>query len=325
MHEDRMRPDVRRHLDHLAASHTPGVDRLDPSQARERAIAALADEDLPVGEIATTVDLSIPGPAGPLSARLFDARPQRGPGPVVVWFHGGGFVTGGIETHQGLCAEVARQMDLPVVLVAYRLAPEAPFPAAPDDAEATARWVAGSPGALGRTVTGVVLAGDSAGGTLSIVTAMALRDHPAPVPVHAHLAFYPSSDATHPYPSLEEFAEGCLVTQAAVQWYAGHYRAIPTDIRASPLLGDLAGMPPGVIVTAGLDPLRDQGRAYAAGLVSAGVPTVFREAAGSVHSFVLLRGAVPSARADVAHALAALRHAVDEATGAPPGHDPVRG
>ncbi|WNV86483.1 alpha/beta hydrolase fold domain-containing protein [Umezawaea sp. Da 62-37] len=155
--------------------------------------------------------------------------------------------------------------------------------------------------------TGLVLAGDSAGGTLAIVTATALRDDPAPVPVLAQLTVYPAPDGSKPYPSVDEFADGYLLTKAGHEWYHHHYAPDVTDVRASPLLGDLTGLPPAVVLTAGLDPVRDQGRAYAAGLVAAGVPTTFLEAEGNVHAFVLMRKAVPSSQADVEAALTALR------------------
>lgn len=301
------RPDVQALLAYLLSLGAPPIQELDPETARKSLLASLEAADLPMGELATVKDLSIPGPGGPIPARLLDPRADRLPGPVVLWFHGGGFVTGSIETHQSFCAEVARQLDLPVVLIDYRLAPEAPFPAAPDDAEAAARWLAGNPAELGREVTALVLAGDSAGGTLTIVTAMALRDDPAPVPVLAQLVIYPAPDDSKEYPSQREFADGYLLTQAGREWYARHYRPIRTDVRATPLLGKLAGLPPAVVLTAGLDPVRDAGRAYAMGLISAGVPTVFREAAGNIHAFVLLRRAIPSSQLDITEAVTALR------------------
>lgn len=302
------RPDVRALLDYLASLDAP-IQDTDPASARAALDASLPQADLPMGDVATVADLRIPiAGQRAIPARLFDARPTRGPGPVVVWYHGGGFVTGGLTSHASLCAEAARQLDLPVVLVDYRLAPEAPFPAAQDDAEAAARWIGGSPTELGRTVDALVLAGDSAGGTLAIVTAMALRDRSAAVPVRAHLALYPATDETRSYSSASQFADGYLLTEAGRAWYRKHYQPVSTDVRASPLLADLHGLPPAVVMTAGLDPVRDQGRAYAAKLITAGVPTTYLEAAGNIHAFVLLRQAIPSSQHDVRTALSALRH-----------------
>ncbi|MDQ2878556.1 MAG: alpha/beta hydrolase, partial [Pseudomonadota bacterium] len=210
-----------------------------------------------------------------------------------------------------------RVLDLPVISVDYRLAPEAPWPAAPDDCEAAARWIANSPGTLGRHITALIVAGDSAGGNLAIVTAMALRDAPAAVPVIAQLLFYPATDmaGTADYPSFTDFAEGYLLTRDGMAWFDAAYRAEATHIRSSPLKGDLAGIPQAVVVTASLDPIRDQGRAFAAALASAGVPVVFREAKGNIHGFITLRQAIPSSAGDVAGALAAIRDMIVEAEG----------
>jgi acetyl esterase len=128
----------------------------------------------------------------------------------------------------------------------------------------------------------------------------------------AHITIYPSTDLTRAYPSHDEFADGYLLTKAERRWYYDHYRPVVSDVRASPLLGNLAGLPPAVVLTAGLDPVRDEGRAYAAGLITAGVPTAYREAEGNIHAFVLLRQAVPSSQRDIAEAIRALREAIDE-------------
>jgi acetyl esterase len=130
-------------------------------------------------------DVVMPGPAGEIPLRLFDGRTERAPGPAVVFFHGGGFAIGNIDTHASMCAEIARRLDLPVISVDYRLAPEHPWPAAPDDAEAAARWIASNGAAFDRAFTSLVFCGDSAGGNLAIVTALALRYRPASVPLAA--------------------------------------------------------------------------------------------------------------------------------------------
>lgn len=307
-----VRSDVAAFLGYLNAVPGPKMHELEPAMARQAYRAMKDVADLPVGDLATITDLSIPGPAGAIPARLFDCKTTREPGPVMVFFHGGGFVIGDLDTHAGICAEFARVLDMPVVSIDYRLAPEHRWPASPDDCEAAARWVAGNPAELGRTATGLVLCGDSAGGTLTIVTAMALRDEPAAVPVIVQAPLYPAADLGQVYPSYEEFAEGYLLTRPGMEWFNDAYRADPADPRASPLRGSLAGMPPALVVTASLDPIRDQGRAYAAALIAAGVPTVFREAAGTVHGFINLRKAIPSAMGDVAALLAALKALVIE-------------
>ena len=308
-----VRPDVAAFLALVNALPGPRMHELAAPAARQMYAAMRTVADRPLGELATIVDLVIPGPAGAIPARLFDARAARAPGPALVFFHGGGFVIGNLDTHASFCAEAARVLDLPVVAVDYRLAPEHAWPAAPDDCEAAARWVAGSPAALARTVTAIGVGGDSAGGNLAIVTAAALRDAPAAVPVLAQLCFYPATDSSRAYPSYAQFAEGYLLTRDSLEWFEAAYRAEAGHVRASPLLGELAGMPPAVVVTTSLDPIRDQGRAYAAALVQAGVATVFDEVQGNVHGFITLRKAVPSSSGDVARALSAFSALLAEA------------
>ena len=311
-----VRPDVRQFLTYLNAMPGPRTHEMEPAAARAVMTATMDVADLPWGELAVVRDLSIPGPAGAIPARLFDARERREPGAAVVFFHGGGFVIGDLGTHASLCAEIARVLDLPVVSVDYRLAPEHRWPAAPDDAEAAARWVAGSPAALDRRVTSLVLCGDSAGGNLAIVATMDLRDRPAAVPVIVQAPIYPVVALGTDYPSYRQFAEGFLLTRASMEWFADAYAADLGHQRASPLVADLSGMPPAVVVTASLDPIRDQGRAYTAALAEAGVPVVFREAEGNIHGFATLRKAVPSSVGDTAAYLAAVRAAITEAEGA---------
>lgn len=315
MSEPDTRPDVAGFLSYLNGVPGPKMHEVGAVAARQLYEQMKDMVDLPLGNLAVIKDLTIPGPAGPIKAQLYDARASREPGPVVVFFHGGGFTIGNLATHASFCAEIARTLDLPVVAADYRLAPEAPFPAAPDDAEAAARWVAGSPAEIGRAVTGLVLCGDSAGGNLTIVVAIDLRDRPAAVPVIAQLPIYPATDYTRDYPSYEAFCEGRLLTRESMTWFQNAYSPMVDDLRASPVNADLIGLPPAVVMTAGLDPIRDQGRAYAARLIEAGVPTVYREAVGNIHGFVTLRKVIPSSQGDVAGFLAAARTVIAEAVG----------
>lgn len=311
-----VRPDVRAFLDYLNNVPGPKMQEQQPAEARAVYLALKDVADPPIGELAVIKDLAIPGPAGTIKARLFDPRATRDPGPVVVFYHGGGFVIGDIDSHASFTAEMARQLDLPVVSVDYRLAPEAKWPAAPDDCEAAARWVAGNPAELGRTATSLVLSGDSAGGNLTIVVAITLRDAPAAVPVIVQAPMYPAADMTKEYPSFNQFADGYLLTRDGMIWFADHYQADPLHVKGSPMVASLAGLPAAVIVTASLDPIRDQGRAYAAALVEAGVPVTFREAKGNIHGFITLRQAIPSSQGDVAGYLAAVKKAIVEAQAA---------
>jgi acetyl esterase len=302
-----VRPDVRTFLDYL--NNLPGPRHQDVGAVEARILMQKSRHvaDAPVGELAIMRDLAAPGPLGDIPLRLYDARAERGPGPLLVFFHGGGFVMGDLETHEPLCAHLAREFDMPVVAVDYRLAPEHPWPAGIEDAMAATRWLASSPDPLGRSVTGLVLAGDSAGGNFTIVTALALRDRPAAVPVLAQWPIYPAANPTKGYPSFEDFAEGYLLTRDGMRWFDECYAPDPKDWRYAPLLKSQQGMPPTLVTTASLDPIRDQGRAYAAACADAGVPTIFLEAVGNIHGFMNLRKAIPSSEHDIADGIAALK------------------
>jgi acetyl esterase len=301
------RPDVQMFLTFLNNLPTPKVHELDPVAARAQMVAMGPVAEAETGPLAVIKDLSIPGPAGNIPARLYDAREAREPGPVMVFYHGGGFVIGNLQTHEPYCAEAARALDIPVIAIDYRLAPEAPWPAAPDDCEAATRWIAAN-----IPCTGLIPSGDSAGGNLAIVTTMALRDRPAAVPVIAQFPIYPVVADHNDWQSYRDHSVGKLLTVEAMDYFMAAYAAEESHIRSAPLGYDHAGMPPTLIMTAGLDPLRDQGRAYAAALVNAGVPTVYREAVGNIHGFINLRKAIPSGQADIAGGFAALKAMIAE-------------
>jgi acetyl esterase len=308
-----VRPDVRAFLDYLNALPGPHTHEVGPNEARAMMLASRHVADAPVGELAVIRDLSCPGPGGEIGLRLYDAREERPAGPLFLFFHGGGFVLGDLDTHEPFCAEMARQMDMPVLAVDYRLAPEHPWPAGIEDCIAASRWAAASPAGLERQATGLVLAGDSAGGNFAIIVGLALRDEPAAAPVLASWPIYPAADPIRGYPSFEDFAEGFLLTRDGMKWFDDCYRPDGGDWRYAPLLKSQKGMPPTLVVTAGLDPIRDQGRAYAAACVEAGVPTIFREAEGNIHGFINLRKAIPSSDRDIAGCVAALKAILAEA------------
>jgi acetyl esterase len=323
MTEPWVRPDVRRFLDSLKANPRPVFSDELMAQIRKIPPETLPSLDLPVGDLAVVRNLSMPGPGGEIALRLFDSRARREPGPALVFYHGGGFVVGSIDTHAGLAAEIARQLDLPVISVEYRLAPEHRWPAAPGDAEAAARWIAENGAVFGREFTGLVLCGDSAGGNLASVTALALRDQPAALPVRMQIAIYPKADSSREYPSGKAFADGYGLESANTSYFGEAYRADPTHWRASPLLADQSGLPATLVVTAALDPLRDEGRGYAARTIAAGVPTTYREVRGTIHGFASYRGVIPSAQTDLAAILELARAMIREAgagrAASPPG------
>lgn len=300
-------PDVKLLLQLMAASRQPPIEAMSPAEARAMRKASKVETEPPVGELGLIRDLSCPGPAGAIALRLFDVRAERSPSDVIVFTHGGGFVFGDLDSHASLCAEISRQMDLPVIAVDYRLAPEAPFPAAPDDALAAAQWIAANGAATGREAKRLILLGDSAGANLAIVTAVALRDAPAAVPVAATCLVYPVTKTCRDEGSGHDFTEGYFLTQAGMHWFDGHYRAPDHDPRRNPMVAGLGGLPPTVIITASLDPLRDQGRALAGELARAGCEVVYLEAKGTIHAFWTLRKLLPSSAADVARTLAHLK------------------
>ncbi len=308
-----VRGDVGAFLGFLNGLGGPELSELPIADARASYLAMVPIAEADPLPLAVIRDLSCPGPAGDIPLRLYDPRESRDAGPVVMFFHGGGFVIGDLDSHHALCTEIAAGLDLPVVAVHYRLAPEDPFPAAPDDCEAAARWVAGSPAELGRQVTGLVTTGDSAGGNLTLVVTRALTESPAAVPVVVQTPLYPATDESSDG-SMAEFAEGHLLTKAAMEFFMGSYAPESGNARAYPLYGDVAGTPPTVLVTAGLDPLRDQGRRYAAKLIEAGIDVDYHEKRGSIHGFLNLRKAIPSAQTDTLAIIAAMKAMLLRAT-----------
>ncbi len=299
MSEHFIRPDVAAFLSFLNAQPGSKMHEMSIDDARLSMVlvGSLAEAD--IGPLAVIRDLSIPGPAGNIPARLYDARENRGAGPVMVFYHGGGFTIGDLEIYGPYCAEAARQLDMPVVSIDYRLAPEHRFPAAAVDCEAATRWIAESPAELGLHVTGLVTSGDSAGGNLTIVTTMALRDNPAAVPVLVQHPIYPVVTDSTDWPSMRDFADGFLLTADSMNYFTDAYGADNNDCRGAPLKFDHTGMPPSLVTTASLDPLRDQGIAYVEALKAAGVRVEYRSAEGNIHGHITLRKAIPSAQDDV--------------------------
>lgn len=304
-----IRPDVQLVLGMLEASEAVPLDQMEPPAAREAYIAMRYLVDAEPTDLAIVKDLTCPGPGGDIKLRYYDSRKSREKGPAILFYHGGGFVIGDLESHHPFCTEMAAQMDLPLIAVDYRLAPEAPFPAAPDDCEAATRWIVdhGSE-ALGIEIDGIIPCGDSAGGNLAIVVAQQLQKKPAAVPVIAQVPLYPVVDSTASEGSMQEFGEGFLLTKASMDYFTGHYQSVAGDPRTDPIHGDLANSPPTVLMTAGLDPLRDQGRDYGAKLINAGVPVTFIEAKGNIHGLICLRKGIPSAQKDVDNICNALKN-----------------
>ena len=221
--EHYVRDDVRGFLDMLEQMGGKGVEEVgaDEGRAQMRAMSAVAEAE--PRAMAVQKDLTCPGPAGTVPIRFYDVKAERGPSPCVIFIHGGGFVIGDLDVYNALCTEISHHLDLPVVSVDYRLAPEHAFPAAPDDCEAVARWVASSPDELERDITGLIITGDSAGGNLTIVTTNQLMNEPADVPVVVQAPIYPVASDTSQHSSFAMFTEGFLLTGAAMAWFNDQY------------------------------------------------------------------------------------------------------
>jgi acetyl esterase len=258
-----------------------------------RLMVTLMDEPAPA--LPRVEDIRIPGPAGEIPARVY--APSVGtPLPSVTYFHGGGWVQGDLETHHGLCARLAAHAGALVVAIDYRLAPEHKFPAAVEDCLAAYQWVRGRGRDIGADPGRGAVAGDSAGGNLAAVVSQSAAAAGAPVPT-CQVLIYPALDFSLDTESHRDLELGHIIPRERIEWYAQQYlgsEADKTDLRASPLRApSLAGQPPSMIVTAGFDPLRDEGRDYADRLRAAGVEVVYREYPGQIHAFVSLTKAIP--------------------------------
>lgn len=303
-----IRPDMKAFLDMMAQVEGPKLADMTLEEARASYVALHNLADRPARELPVIRDLACPGPAGDIPLRFYDARESReGPTPVIVFFHGGGFVIGDLDTHHALCTEIAALADLPLVAVHYARAPEAPFPAAILDCEAAARWVAGSPADLGLEASGIITIGDSAGGNATVVVSQMLGQRPAAVPVVLQVPIFPLVADANGSASMAAFAEGFLLTAETMGFFDAAYGADRSDPRGFPILADHASAPPTIVVTASLDPIRDSGREYAKALVDAGRDCLFIEMRGVTHSFTNLRQMVPSTQADLERVIAAMR------------------
>jgi acetyl esterase len=275
----------------------PPFHTLSVAAAREQ-FSARAIPGLRIPEIASVVNRDMQGPAGSLPLRIYTPN-GSGPFPLMVFFHGSGFVVCSLDTHDALCRNLCAGAGCVVVSVDYRLAPEAKFPAAPDDCLAATRWAQENASSIGADPGCVFVAGDSAGGNLAAVTALRIRDEGGPA-LRGQLLVYPVTDYYDPgTPSMVENAEGFGLGRDGMIWFWGHYVADASDAahpHASPLrANDLRGLPPAMVVTAQYDPLRDEGEYYADKLKAAGVPTLMKRWDGMNHGFFTLPGVVDKA------------------------------
>jgi len=287
---DELHPEAQALLATAEQLPVPPTYALSVESARDRLEELIADQ--PVEDVAHTEEFSIPGPETDLPVRVYepDADP---PYPVLVYLHGGGWTVGDIDTHDNVCAALTNRADCLTVSVDYRLAPEDPFPAAVEDSYAVVEWVAEHGDRLNADTDRLAVAGDSAGGNLTAAVTLMARDHGGPEIAYQGL-IYPAvaSPEIHEFDSYEENAEGYLLETASAEWYYDQYVQSPVHARneyLAPLLAeDLSGLPPATVITAGFDPIRDEGIEYAERLADAGVAVEHRHYEGMIHAFVSL-------------------------------------
>lgn len=307
-------PQARALIDLMIERQVPPTHTLPVADARRfyRDRRAFTQPDPPpVGEVR---DLQAEGPHGAIPLRLYrPAGAAAAPLPVLVYFHGGGWVIGDLDTHDVVCRTLCAGSGCAVVAVDYRMGPEHRFPAAVDDTHAAVRWVRAQAAALGLDGTRLAIGGDSAGGNLAAVTAIGMR-LAAEAPARLQLLIYPATDMRAVAPSHTANGQGYVLTSDSIAWFRGHYIADAAqwvDWRASPLLAeDLSHLPPALVLTAGFDPLRDEGRQYADALSAAGVPAQYVCFERQIHGFITMGRVIDEAHTALDLCAASLRRAL---------------
>ncbi|RYI78789.1 MAG: alpha/beta hydrolase, partial [Acetobacteraceae bacterium] len=270
-------------------------------------------KDVPVGKVD---NFTIPGPAGDIPARAYAPIAASGPQPVLVYFHGGGFVAGNLASHDGLCRLFTAEGGFKVIAVDYRLAPEHPYPAAMDDAWAALQWIEANAAELGVDAGRIAVGGDSAGGTLAAIVTQLAKEKGG-LKLACQLLMFPFTQLDGETASLHEFAVGYFLERQAIEYFTGLYAPAGVDRsspRVSPLKAtDVAGLPPAYVMLAGYDPLHDEGLAYAEKLRAAGVKVTVADYPDLVHGFIYLQTVLPQAHEAVAQAAKAVRASLDAA------------
>jgi acetyl esterase len=300
-------PQAQAFLDRMRDLGMPGLGEVPPNEARAVQDEAAATVFGPVPDVAWE-DRSLPGPAGGIPVRVY--RPREEPAPILAYFHGGGWVLGGLNTHHGVCASLARIAGCVVCSVDYRMAPEHRFPAAVEDAWAATTWLAEHADEVGGRPGALAVGGDSAGGNLAAVCALRARD--TGLPLALQLLVYAVTDADLERSTYREFADGYYLTASAMRWFWDHY--LPDGDRfhpdASPLrAADVSGTAHAFVLTAEFDPLRDEGEAYARRLEEAGVPVTLRRYDGMIHGFYRMPAVIGRANDALAETAEAVRAA----------------
>jgi acetyl esterase len=308
-------PQAKAVIEAAARSGRPAYHQLAPKDARQLFLETRPLSTPVPPEIGSARTLMADGPQGQIPLRLYRPAgvPASTPLPVYVYFHGGGWVIGDLETHDVICRQLTAESGASVISVDYRRAPEHKFPAAADDAWAAVRWIVAHAAELGVDAERLAVGGDSAGGNLAAVVALMARDAGGPR-IALQVLVYPVTDLGAEAKSYEDFAEGYMLTRESMRWFRAHYlngKEDAADWRASPLRANsLAGLPPALIITAGFDPLRDEGEAYAARLRAAGVTVDYVCFGGMIHGFAAMGRVLDTALRAVALIGGALRQSL---------------
>ena len=288
------------------------LENMTPEAARELGKAMVAARrQMGIEAVHEVRDVKIPGPGGEIPVRIYTPDIAK-PAPALIYFHGGGWVLGDLESHDHVCRSLANRVPCVVLSVDYRLAPEAKFPAAVEDSMAATEWIAAHASELGIDAGRIAIGGDSAGGNLATVVARLARDRKGPRLIY-QLLIYPGTDMRMDWPSVEENADGPLLTKPAMIWFLAQYlrgEEDKLDPLASPLLAaDLGGLPPAFVLTAECDPIRDEGEAYAERLRTAGVAVEVKRYPGMPHGFFSFGGALTVGKVAFGDAVGGLRGA----------------
>lgn len=309
-------PQAKTLLDLIASRNMPAVHTQDPVTARAQYRERRFFTQPEASQVDTVRELSADGPHGPIPLRLYRPLPaSAGALPVLVYFHGGGWVIGDLDTHDVLCRDLALKSGCTVVSVDYRLAPEFPFPVPVDDCLAATRWVQQHASDLNVDPTRTAVGGDSAGGKLAAVIAIAARNA-KDLPISFQLLIYPATDQRFNTKSYQANGQGYLLTSDSMTYFRGHYITDTKhylDWRASPLLADdLSGLPPALVLVAGYDPLRDEGVAYAQRLSEAGNKATLMSFERQIHGFITMGRVINEANEAVEVCAAALKRALSK-------------
>jgi acetyl esterase len=309
-------PLVKAFLDRAAAIPRPKAWDVPPAITRQSFAGMMqltAAKDVAVGKVN---NLTIPGPAGPLRGRSYAPVAAGGPLPTLIYFHGGGFVAGSLESHDGLCRLLAAEGGFRVIAADYRLAPEHVFPAAVDDAMAATLWIEAHATALGVDAGRIAIGGDSAGAMLAAIVTQMVKEKGG-IRLAYQLLLFPNTQIGGETSSLNEFAVGYFLERRTIEYFHSLYLPPGVDRNApkvSPLRGkDFSGLPPAYVMLGGYDPLHDEGLAYAEKLRAAGVKVTVADYADMVHCFIYLQTVLPQAHDAIARAAQAVRKALDAA------------